>query len=248
MKNQKGKYLKYAIGEIILVVIGILIALQINNWNEEKKASNKESYLLKEMLNEFQKDSVKLENYIRLTKNKVNKGKIVKAYLEGDNRGKDTVFINLFFNGKSLIFKSFTPSYDEILSSGQLSLLKNESLKTMIKDLKNYEESIKTFLFLDFQDIKKNYNLHLYKYFDHEHMRQLWLWNRENSKTDTINPLYFTKGLKKDFKGLLNDDKSYYHVSNVIGVDAELDRTYSEIMMPRITKILKTLRKEINND
>jgi len=36
-KNKTGKYLKYAIGEIILVVIGILVALQINTWNEEKK-------------------------------------------------------------------------------------------------------------------------------------------------------------------------------------------------------------------
>lgn len=37
MKNQTGKYFKYAIGEIVLVVIGILIALQINNWNENRK-------------------------------------------------------------------------------------------------------------------------------------------------------------------------------------------------------------------
>ena len=37
MENKTGKYLKYAIGEIILVVIGILIALSINNWNEERK-------------------------------------------------------------------------------------------------------------------------------------------------------------------------------------------------------------------
>jgi hypothetical protein len=36
-QNQTGRYLKYAIGEIILVVIGILIALQINNWNETRK-------------------------------------------------------------------------------------------------------------------------------------------------------------------------------------------------------------------
>ena len=36
-KNKTGKYLKYAIGEIVLVVIGILIALSINNWNENKK-------------------------------------------------------------------------------------------------------------------------------------------------------------------------------------------------------------------
>ena len=35
-EGKTSKYLKYAIGEIILVVIGILIALQINNWNEKK--------------------------------------------------------------------------------------------------------------------------------------------------------------------------------------------------------------------
>ena len=37
MENKTGKYFKYAIGEIVLVVIGILIALQINNWNESRK-------------------------------------------------------------------------------------------------------------------------------------------------------------------------------------------------------------------
>ena len=41
-QNRMGKYFKYAIGEIFLVVFGILIALQINNWNENRKAENNE--------------------------------------------------------------------------------------------------------------------------------------------------------------------------------------------------------------
>jgi hypothetical protein len=46
MENKTGKYFKYAIGEIVLVVIGILIALSINNWNERWKIqSNQEKYL-----------------------------------------------------------------------------------------------------------------------------------------------------------------------------------------------------------
>ena len=48
-KNKTGKYFKYAIGEIVLVVIGILIALQINNWNENRKAEKKEHKLLIEL-------------------------------------------------------------------------------------------------------------------------------------------------------------------------------------------------------
>jgi hypothetical protein len=44
-KHKTGKYFKYAIGEIILVVIGILIALSINNWNETQKEKHNESVL-----------------------------------------------------------------------------------------------------------------------------------------------------------------------------------------------------------
>ena len=60
-KNKTGKYLKYAIGEIILVVIGILIALSINNWNEENKNKKAEQNFYKEILNDLEKDKVKLE-------------------------------------------------------------------------------------------------------------------------------------------------------------------------------------------
>lgn len=53
-QNQMGKYFKYAIGEILLVVIGILIALQINNWNESKKALEKEHQVLIEIISDLQ--------------------------------------------------------------------------------------------------------------------------------------------------------------------------------------------------
>ena len=45
MKNESSKYLKYAIGEILLVVIGILIALQINNWNEKRIEKRKGNFI-----------------------------------------------------------------------------------------------------------------------------------------------------------------------------------------------------------
>jgi hypothetical protein len=60
-----GKYLKYAIGEIILVVIGILIALQINNWNETNKLHRRELTLLSELKTNLQINIVNLENDIQ---------------------------------------------------------------------------------------------------------------------------------------------------------------------------------------
>ncbi|WP_296700584.1 DUF6090 family protein [Algoriphagus sp.] len=51
-----GMYLNYAVGEIILVVIGILIAVQINNWNEDQKATNREKIILKKFRTSIDQD------------------------------------------------------------------------------------------------------------------------------------------------------------------------------------------------
>ena len=56
-----GKYFKYAIGEIILVVIGILIALQINNWNQNRLDSNQEQQILLQLKSEFQENLKELD-------------------------------------------------------------------------------------------------------------------------------------------------------------------------------------------
>ena len=62
--SQFFKYLKYAIGEIVLVVLGILIALQINNWNEQRKAREQTKILLEEVAQELAKNILKSEEII----------------------------------------------------------------------------------------------------------------------------------------------------------------------------------------
>ena len=52
MKNKTGKYFKYAIGEVLLVVVGILIAVQINNWNEQRKQHSRETKIINHLENE----------------------------------------------------------------------------------------------------------------------------------------------------------------------------------------------------
>jgi len=59
--GKSSKYIKYAIGEIFLVVIGILIALQINTWNENRKARIQENNFLIDIQNDLDKDAVKLD-------------------------------------------------------------------------------------------------------------------------------------------------------------------------------------------
>ena len=66
-QNKTSKYFKYAIGEIVLVVIGILIALQINNWNEKRKEKLIERELLTYTIENLKKDSLSLVNLIDKT-------------------------------------------------------------------------------------------------------------------------------------------------------------------------------------
>ncbi|MBT8180514.1 MAG: hypothetical protein KJO53_02885, partial [Eudoraea sp.] len=58
-----GRYLKYAIGEILLVVIGILIALQVNTWNQDRIYNKERTYLISELLSEFE-DNLNQINWV----------------------------------------------------------------------------------------------------------------------------------------------------------------------------------------
>jgi uncharacterized protein DUF6090 len=93
--NRTTNYLKYAIGEIILVVIGILIALSINNWNEDRKLKNELGLFKVSLISELNKDIIsitkelnllnddikKLDKYfIRMSSQSVNKDTLVKIF------------------------------------------------------------------------------------------------------------------------------------------------------------------------
>ena len=62
--GEPGKYLKYAIGEVVLVMIGILLALQVSNWNRQRVAAQKEHLLLEALHEEFVENRVQLEEVL----------------------------------------------------------------------------------------------------------------------------------------------------------------------------------------
>ncbi len=62
-QNRVTQYLTYAIGEVALVMIGILLALQVNNWNETRKAQKAQRDLLSSFLEDLKADSVEFENF-----------------------------------------------------------------------------------------------------------------------------------------------------------------------------------------
>ena len=98
MENKTGKYLKYAIGEIILVMIGILLALQINNWNEQRKAKVKEAALLLNLTQDLRSDSISFSRNFNILSDIISlHGKL---YEIGVNNNIDIIIVLLFLKTK----------------------------------------------------------------------------------------------------------------------------------------------------
>ena len=134
-------YLRYAIGETILVMVGILLALQVNNWNKAKKNSIIENEIVANLHAEFKQNLIVL-NEVAEVFNKSEQSCYQLMLL----MNKDASYLSQN-NIDSLIywsidFTSFNPSnnvLDETLQSGRLGLIKNKELVSDLFDWKRVE-------------------------------------------------------------------------------------------------------------
>ncbi|WP_127020500.1 DUF6090 family protein [Flagellimonas beolgyonensis] len=90
-EGKTGKYLKYAVGEIVLVVIGILIALQINNWNENRKDARMEIQVLQEISENLGEDILSLENDVYLNKISIDNVRLIEEVLRNRSSLPDSL-------------------------------------------------------------------------------------------------------------------------------------------------------------
>ncbi|MFZ6053089.1 DUF6090 family protein [Halocola ammonii] len=136
VQGRIARYFTYAVGEIVLVVIGILIALQINSWNENRINKDKEKLIILDLRKEFEKNKVKLDSTINYHR------ALFKATQEVMNLIGETQELILQHNTDSLLYlaldySDFSPSesvISELISSGKLNLISSESLRMLIFD------------------------------------------------------------------------------------------------------------------
>lgn len=137
-ENRFTKYLFYAIGEIILVVIGILIALQINNWNNRRveKEEEKKSYRnIKRQIEDDRKELTDVKafnNYFSATYKHANK--IIRAQ---DFTKSDSLALIAMGLSQYSDFNSSGNIYETLVNSGNLKLLKNDEITSLIQQLEN---------------------------------------------------------------------------------------------------------------
>ena len=146
-QNQTTRYFKYAIGEIILVVIGILIALQINNWNQGRISAKKERSYLNEIRTSLKSDALKISEALEFNVGKdsivVNLMGIFDSSLSNDERMEIIEANSLPFTS----YEYFTPSsttWNNFISAENINLISNQDLRTKLMAYYsfNYEGSV----------------------------------------------------------------------------------------------------------
>ncbi|MGB5382661.1 MAG: DUF6090 family protein [Lutimonas sp.] len=201
--NRPLKYIRYAIGEIVLVVIGILIALQINNWNESRKNTEKENKYLSNINREIINDSLVLESsWFKNRQKKIECLELAKKYVMGDYFPKDTILFinNVGFGGinSRASFIGSSRTYNELVSTGNLSLISNDSIRELIVSYYNNKDFLDEYS----KNIRSDYATYVNSF------------RVYNSKyKDSINTAEIPRILKKmktdEFHSLINQELTY---------------------------------------
>jgi hypothetical protein len=226
MENKTGKYFKYAIGEIFLVVIGILIALQINNWNENRRLQNEELNLLIEVksnlvvtLNNFKKDTLfNTESIIQLRK--------IEHYIFQDlpyNTELDTAFGSIGHWGSPY---PIATAYTTLKTKG-LDIISNTTLRNKIVNMYEFELTVlKNDYDVGEWNILNSFNPFIYK-----HIRS------KNSK-QSARP--------NDFESLKLNHEFSNKLGKIISLREGGLKLYKTTMIS-IEELIKDLDKELNS-
>lgn len=247
--NRVSKYLLYAVGEIILVVIGILIALQINNWNEQRKESKQEHAILMRLKQEFISNKNQLETKMEIRNDVVDNGRqLLEFYLNPGDNAQDSLYIKL---SRLITPATFDPVKNDLVSSGNLEILKSERLKRL---LINWSTDV-----IQLQEVEQMFVIYhgnsMIPYFEKAGiLRNVSdaFWNQEQIillESDTYsNPISGeSKLIGPTTKEILNDIELEGIISHTITLNV-VNNEESKTLMKRIEEILTAINSEIKND
>ena len=143
-ENKTAKYLKYAVGEVLLVMIGILLALQVNNWNEGRKVEQQRLKLIENLKSDFQRNLESVEQIIAdVEERKVG----LETFLEnatGDNSSLSVEELKTlaYHIGPNDPFEPSLGFYRAAISTGSIKLLEGSQLHNLFIEFENHNNRL----------------------------------------------------------------------------------------------------------
>ena len=144
-EGKLSKYLVYAIGEIALVMVGILLALQVNNWNEERKAIIEEKEILEQLRIDFTRNQESLVKWVDTHRNMYNRVISVSSLISPEpkpitHNELDSLMVAVYYNPE---YKPVNNTLSTISSSGKLAIIRDHTLKELISSWTNAMDDYK---------------------------------------------------------------------------------------------------------
>ncbi|AVR45410.1 hypothetical protein C7S20_09075 [Christiangramia fulva] len=237
-KSKLTSYLLYALGEIILVVIGILIALQINNWNEERKIRKEEQQLLKSISEEFQANLKILDQAKQMNDYIIARASGLGEYTGPKLENFDERKLSDLMVGAFKYEARFIPNQgtvNETINSGKLSVLSNDELRKAISAWQSALELVKN---QEDYVVGRRDIAHAYFLNNGNFRRHLYLINEAIIK---VSPSRFPNN---DFK-FLEDESFESNLYLFITASSNLNKNFYSILDEKIKFIITEADKGI---
>ena len=198
-ENKFSKYLLYAIGEIGLVVIGILIALQINNQNELREEQLITDKYLQGFAEDLKADKSLLDTLLYVRNKQRLSAKSLINYVESKAFHLDSFYNNYYYVFPFWKFSPSTNTMEEVLNSSQLRLITNETIKTKLLELRSLYEMIR----VSEEHVYEDRTVYLYNHrtLDHIEFNGLHI----NAQNKSFLKSKDVEQYKKDAEYFLND-------------------------------------------
>lgn len=250
-----GRYFKYALGEIFLVVLGILIALQINNWNEHRKDQQKEQHYLKNLKDDLIgiKSAYSIANKVETIVLKQSQD--ILTHYEANNGfyNMDTIFPKINDLTVRWGVTANSTTLNEMINSGQTKLISNPDLK---KDLIAFNEELKLW-----STNTMNNNTNLVDNLILPEIAKLGNFSAGSYSDEMIvifESYTFTKIIKVNDDSLasisienLNIAENKLKIINLINYRhniASLQKGVNTFTIKRVEQLLKAIETELHND
>jgi len=237
--NKPVKYLRYAIGEIILVVIGILIALQINTWNQQRIQNKEEQSALINLKQDFEYNYRILDSILTETKENIEIQFLILNHTGNKPKPKTEFEFNTSLNLLSDLNEFFPRNgyLDDLVNSGSLGIIKNQNLRNKLSSWNPVFEYIKA-REIRVQVSTDKVSIMIIK-------RGSWLNADAASIEETVKNNVFPKsGFDIDNRNLLNELEFENNTENTIYQNDKLTESHKKGLL-LIAQILELLEKEI---